>query len=158
MRPSALEMILEGGFTLQRPLPRRVAGGITIARGAWVVVGGEEDVDAISFFESHCRWVFLLIDAFLDQNSFSIHQKYFVIILTLLWCRSNPPHCLQLEGVVPPPLNPSEAITTQTKQFQPNPTSLKIHESITRTSKSIRTHSIQSINMQIIFPPPPSNN
>lgn len=32
-RPSALEMTLEGGFTLQRTLPRRVAGWITTRRG-----------------------------------------------------------------------------------------------------------------------------
>lgn len=41
-----MEMTLEGGFTLQRTLPRRVAGWITIAEGVgWN--GETENADTI---------------------------------------------------------------------------------------------------------------
>lgn len=41
-----MEMTLEGGFTLQRTLPRRVAGWITIAEGVgWM--GETENADII---------------------------------------------------------------------------------------------------------------
>lgn len=44
-----MEMTLEGGFTLQRTLPRRVAGWITIAEGVgWM--GETENADIIFCF------------------------------------------------------------------------------------------------------------
>lgn len=44
-----MEMTLEGGFTLQRTLPRRVAGWITIAEGVgWM--GETENADIIFWF------------------------------------------------------------------------------------------------------------
>lgn len=47
-----MEMTLEGGFTLQRTLPRRVAGWITIAEGVgWN--GETENADTIFFAFSH---------------------------------------------------------------------------------------------------------
>ena len=49
-----MEMTLQGGFTLQRTLPRRVAGWITIAEGVgWG--GGTENANTFffSFFFSH---------------------------------------------------------------------------------------------------------
>lgn len=42
-----MEMTLEGGFTLQRTLPRRVAGWITIAEGVgWI---GETEMPTLFF-------------------------------------------------------------------------------------------------------------
>lgn len=47
-----MEMTLEGGFTLQRTLPRRVAGWITIAEGVgWM---GETENANTFFFARIC--------------------------------------------------------------------------------------------------------
>lgn len=47
-------MTLEGGFTLQRSLPRRVAGGNTLVRGdlGWQVDEMEQPTVFFAFFDN----------------------------------------------------------------------------------------------------------
>lgn len=58
-----MEMTLEGGFTLQRTLPRRVAGWITIAEGVgWN--GETENADTIFLHFHSFLFLFTLLILF----------------------------------------------------------------------------------------------